>query len=187
MPIRLVPGTRHVATGARQRDVSGLTLVELVMVIGIAMVLALVAVPSFREALSSTRQSSALGLLVSDLNLARGEAIKRNARVLVCAKNPAATDCAALTNWSAGWLVCADTDGDNSCDDATPDLPNPVLVRPALDASLTGTASAVLLRFNANRSQGSGGASFLLTLGGLWSGASNRVITVAATGHVARP
>lgn len=187
MPICRAPGGGHMAKVPARTFARGLTLVELVIVIGIAMVLALVAMPSFRDALSATRQNSALGLLVSDLNLARGEAIKRNARVLVCAKNAAATDCGLLTNWASGWLVCADTDGDNSCDDPTADLPNPLLVRPALDSSLTLNASSALLRFNANSSQGGGGASFLLTVGGTWAGASNRVVTVAATGNVTRP
>lgn len=165
----------------------GLTMVELIVVMGIAMILALVAVPSFRDALNSMRQNSAIGLLTGDLNLARGEAIKRNARVLVCSRNPAATDCGSTTNWASGWLVCADSDGDNSCDDSTSELPNPLVVRPALDPSLTLAASAATLRFNANSSQGSGGTPFLLTVGGTWAGAVNRVISVAGTGSVLRP
>lgn len=140
-----------------------------------------------RDVLRSTRQSSALSLLMSDLNQARGEAIKRNSRTLVCLRNAAGTDCVVgNTNWQAGWLVCTDADANDSCDASTATSPNPVVVRPALDATLTLTAPAAVIRFNANSSQGAGGAAVALTLGGTWSGAPARAVTIAATGNITK-
>lgn len=164
-------------------------MIELLIVIAIGAILAAIAVPSMRDVLRTTRQNSALGLVVSDLNQARGEAIKRNTRVLVCVRNAAGTGCDALagTNWQAGWVVCTGTDasGNGVCDASTAANPNPVVVRPPLDASMTLTGSAAFIRFNANSSQGAGGAAATLTLSG--TGTPIRVVSIAATGNITKP
>lgn len=164
----------------------GFTLVELLMVVAIAAVLALIAVPSFRDMLNNTRQTSSLGLLVSDLNQARGEAIKRNTRILVCGRNTGGTDCAGVTDWRVGWVVCTESGVANTCALGTADNPNPVIVRPPLDARLTLTAAAAAIRFNANSSQGAGGVATTLLLGGTWAGATPRTVTVAGTGNISK-
>ena len=163
-------------------------MIELLIVITIGGILAAVAVPSLRDTLRTTRQSSALSLLISDLNQARGEAIKRNARSLVCLRNAAGSGCIAVasTNWQAGWVVCTDADSDDACDAPTATNPNPLVVRPALDSSLTLTGPAGTIRFNANSSQGAGGAAATLTLGGTWTGATSRVVTIAPTGNITK-
>lgn len=170
----------------------GFTIIELLIVVGIAAILAAIAVPTLRDTFNDFRQRSALAQLASDLNQARGEAIKRNSRVLVCVRNTAGTDCSASTNWLTGWVACIDANSDNACDASSATNPNPFIVRPALDASLTLTAldaSAAAfstIRFNANSSQGAGNSSATLTLGGTWSDAVNHTITVAGTGHISK-
>jgi type IV fimbrial biogenesis protein FimT len=169
----------------------GFTMIELLVVIAIAAILATVAVPALQGTIRDFRQRSALSLLVSDLNQARGEAIKRNSRVLLCVRNTAGTACAASTNWLSGWVVCTtDAVTSTACDAAS--SPNPFIVRPALDASLTLTvtdAAAVALsnvRFNATSSQGAGSSAATFTLGGNWSGATAHTVTVAGTGNISR-
>lgn len=161
-------------------------MVELLIVMAIGAILAMVAAPSMREMLRSMRLSSANSLLLGDLNLARAEAIKRNARVLICGRNAGGTDCAGSTNWSVGWLVCIE-DGAvaNTCRLGTLTDPNPLVVRPALDATLTATATANTIRFNANSTQGGGGAQSV-TVTGNWTGATPRTLTVAATGNITK-
>ena len=167
-------------------------MIELLVVIAIAAILATVAVPALQGTIRDFRQKSALSLLVSDLNQARGEAIKRNSRVLLCVRNAAGTGCAASTNWLSGWLACIDSDNDGACDAAAASSPNPFIVRPALDASLTLTvsdaASVALsnIRLNANSSQGSGSSAATFTLGGTWSGATAHRVTVAGTGNISK-
>ena len=171
----------------------GFTMIELLVVVAIAAILATIGIPALQGTLRDFRQKSALSLLVSDLNQARGEAIKRNSRVLLCVRDAAGTACAASTNWLSGWVVCTtDSVTGTACDAAS--SPNPFIVRPALDASLTLTvadAAAVALssvRFNANSSQGAGisAATLTLTLGGTWSGAVANTVTVAVTGNISR-
>lgn len=165
----------------------GVTATELLIVIAIVGILATVAAPSFRSTLLSMRQRTALTVLLDDLNRAKGEAIKRNARVLICARNTAGTDCAASASWQAGWLVCTEDSANlNHCLAGTSTAPNPLAVRPAVDANLTlvkaGGVSTDPVRFSANSSA----SAATLTLNGTWSGATSRVVTVAATGGITK-
>lgn len=178
---------------------SGFTLVEAMIVTAIAAIVMVVAAPSFKTFTNSTRISSASSLLLDDLNLARGEAIKRNVRVLVCLKNAAGDDCAAGTNWAPGWLVCYDRDTnaspnngipDGSCDVAPTDgtNPNPIVSRPAINSVLTLTGPSSPIRFNPNGSQGAPGtaASIALALTVNSSTPVTRTVTVAVTGHISK-
>jgi type IV fimbrial biogenesis protein FimT len=164
----------------------GFTLIELLIVISIAAILATIAVPSFRDMLRTTRQNSALGLMVNDLNLARGEAIKRNGSVIVCARNPAGDDCAVTGAWQGGWVVCLEALIANTCLDTTgavPPNPNPFAVRPPLDDTMTLTSSSIdPIRFRANSTATAG----TLALSGTWSGAPSRTVVVAGTGNISK-
>lgn len=173
-----------------------MTIIELLIVILIAGVLAVLAVPSLQSTLRSTRQNSAVGLLVSDLNLARGEAIKRNVRMLVCARNAGGTLCAA--DWSQGWLVCIEGAVASQCAAATATTPNPVAVRPPLDNTLSLAASNALatavpvVRFSPNSSQstetspGTRDGVITMVLQGRWDAAATRRVVVAQTGNISR-
>lgn len=72
------------------KKAAGFTLVELMITIAIAGVLASIALPSFRDFVRTQRVKSASFELVSALTLTRSEAIKRNTDV-------------ALTQASGGW------------------------------------------------------------------------------------
>jgi type IV fimbrial biogenesis protein FimT len=160
-------------------------MIELLIVVGIGAILAAIAVPSLRDTLNNTRQSSALGLLINDLNQARGEAIKRNARVVLCVRNTAGTDCetaGAGTDWKAGWLVCIAVAGADTCAAATAAIPNPVVVRPALEPTLALTSTVRAVRFNPNSSA----SAATLALAGNWAGATTRNVTVAVTGNITK-
>ena len=164
---------------------AGFTLLELLIVVGIGAILSVIALPSLQGTLYNTRQSSALGLLVNDLNQARGEAIKRNERVLLCGRNAGGTDCSGATDWQAGWVVCVERNVVNTCapDTIIPPVTNVLVVRPPLSTNLTLTASDVAIRFNANSSAGAAGQ---LTLGGTWSGAATRILNIAVTGNISK-
>ena len=170
----------------------GFTMVELLIVIAIAAILATIAVPSFRDTARTMRQNSTLGLLINDLNLARGEAIKRNSNVIVCARPPSGDDCAsaipggATVDWQWGWLVCLEAVVVNTCLNTTgaiPPNPNPIAVRPRLDASMTLTAGStdpIRFRPNSTATQGT------LVVSGSWSGALSRTVAVAVTGNISK-
>lgn len=185
-------------SGAFASSQAGVTAIEMLVVLAIVAVLATIAAPSMVSMLNDFRQKSALNVLSNDLNFARGEAVKRNARVLVCARSSSDTSavndtaCATTSqSWASGWLVCVDTTNDSvdNCDAATATSANPLVVRTALPSQLglaaNNGASTYVVRFNANSTQGATGASTVtMTLTGNWSGASSKTVTVAATGNV---
>jgi type IV fimbrial biogenesis protein FimT len=165
---------------------AGFTLIELMIVIVVGAILTSIAAPAFNSYINSTRQTSAIIQLVGDLNRARGEAIKRNSRVIVCARNSTDDDCQATPNWQNGWLVCFDVDNDSVCDTATVNNPNPIVLRPPQSDNVALTSSNLVLRFNPNGTQGAGALPATVTVLGNWSGATARVITVASTGNISK-
>jgi len=75
----------------------GFTLVELMLTLAVAAILMTVAVPSFRETIMDNRLSTQSNELVTALNYARSEAVKRHETITVTSKNG--------TNWEAGWTI----------------------------------------------------------------------------------
>ena len=85
------------------------------MVTVLASVLAAVAVPSFAGFLATQRNNSAVSRFVGSLHLARDEAIKRNARVVLC-KSPEGATCMHRGGWEQGWMVFHDANNNAQLD-----------------------------------------------------------------------
>ncbi len=89
----------------------GFTLIELLITISIAGVLLAIAIPSFTSSIVSNRLTASANELVSALNLARSEAIKRGEQVTV--ESIGSTS----GQWDSGWNVFVDINKNGAFND----------------------------------------------------------------------
>ena len=103
----------------------GFTTIELMVSLAIMGVLAAVAVPSFTPLIEKWRVRQATEYLQSSLYYARSEAIKRGGRVVI-QKIPnntnGCTTASTSKDWDCGWIVCADTNDNGTCNANEPVL-----------------------------------------------------------------
>lgn len=99
----------------KHRTSCGFTLVEFIMVLVIAAMLAVMSVP-MSHMLESNRASEVAYEFMATLNFARSEAIKRGNRITVC-RTMAGNRCDEIADinkqkvWDAGWMVFSDING----------------------------------------------------------------------------
>lgn len=85
----------------------GFTIIELMVTLAVLAVVLGLAIPSFNQQILNN-SSVALGEdLANAFNYARSEAIKRGARVSICASNNG-TACADANSWIAGFIAYTD-------------------------------------------------------------------------------
>jgi type IV fimbrial biogenesis protein FimT len=98
-----------------KRREKGLTLIELMVTLAVAIVILAIGIPSFDRMHINNRIVSFTNQIVSALTLARLEAITRGTPTTVCARSaPTAQTCATSANsanWLNGWLVFSDRSG----------------------------------------------------------------------------
>jgi len=99
-------------------SVAGFTLTELMVVVAVAGVLAVIAMPSFKSLTQSQQVKNASMDIYTSLILARSEAIKRNTDVTVTAVDYPVTFPAPAHN-ERGWVIVAINDPLTTADDTT--------------------------------------------------------------------
>jgi type IV fimbrial biogenesis protein FimT len=93
-----------------RRQSRGFTLIELMVTIAVIALIAAVASPAMITLMNSNRLSSTAGELTSAAQLARAEAIRRSAPVVLCGSDDGAT-CTAGADWQ-GWAVVGQNNRD---------------------------------------------------------------------------
>lgn len=89
------------------KSTSGFTLLELIVTISIAGILMAMAIPSFKDMIRNSRLTTYANEMVTSLNLARSEAVKRGVTVTV-RKNTSASGCTTSYWNNCGWNVFVD-------------------------------------------------------------------------------
>ena len=98
------------------RPARGFTLIELMVGLAILAIVMRLAVPGITQMYKTNRVQTEASQFVSDLQLARAEAIRRGLPVSVCPSTNGTSCVANSSNWHAGWMVFFDRSGNCSVD-----------------------------------------------------------------------
>lgn len=115
-----MPYTSHTQRRGLAPKAGGFTLVEVMVSIAILSVLAAIAVPSFKDYSERLKVSSTADEMAVALSLTRTSAIQNNGNVtlrkLTNAEAGLTGVCNTTQNWSCGWRIFRDFDGDGVLD-----------------------------------------------------------------------
>ena len=106
---------RSSGCGLPDEGQAGFSLVEILTVLAITTILLLIGVPSYAGLVESQRASSAMHLLTAHMASARITAITYRIPTVVCPSDRAG-GCRRDGDWSQGWLMFFDADGNRQPD-----------------------------------------------------------------------
>jgi type IV fimbrial biogenesis protein FimT len=160
----------------------GVTLIELIIVLTIAGVLAALAAPSIQRLVASNRLTAQVNDLLADINLARSEAIKRNTKTGICVTAAGGTACVGGGNWVNGWLVyyvCPAGDPSGCVVDSNVT----VKMHEVFSGNNTLTGPADALVYKKQGVVDSGAGQFTLTDPNITNTSGRRIVCVTPTGR----
>lgn len=97
------------------REARGFTLIELMMTLAIAAVLAMIGAPALGHLLARVREANAEARVAGTLRQARTAAVMDNTRIIVCPSDDG-RHCRPGYDWQHGWIVARDADHDGQPD-----------------------------------------------------------------------
>ena len=103
---------------------SGLSLLELVVVIGVVSMVLALGVPAFEQIIHTNRLVAEANKMIRTVHLAKNEAAKHNREVVICPSLDGSKCVGNLSAWQDGWLLFVNLDRDRpvAIDDGEPRL-----------------------------------------------------------------
>jgi type IV fimbrial biogenesis protein FimT len=151
------PALRRGATLPEQR---GVTIIESMIVIGIAAVLLAFAVPGFREFVVRSRLDSAAQEMLTTLQFARSEAARRGAQVTLRLDATPGSK-----NWGGGWTMFIDADRDGTLDVGEEVVRQGMALQPPLTLYGSGNFDTLIAFTREGRLNNAGGGILVLCQG----------------------
>jgi type IV fimbrial biogenesis protein FimT len=127
----------------------GFTLIELMLALAVAAVLASLAAPAMSEFMARQRIDAAAHDITAHINLARLQAVTHAERVVLCPSADGA-ECTGMNRWDVGWIVFRDGDGNHR-----PDRESDLLrVGAALERLEVDSAGRIRIRYQPDGTAG---------------------------------
>ncbi|MBP6404685.1 MAG: GspH/FimT family pseudopilin [Proteobacteria bacterium] len=169
----------------------GLTLIELMVVLAIAAILAFLAVPSFTSMIRSNAISGSVNTFLSDMRYARSEAIRLGGGVVVCrSDDPESATPACGTGhgpgnkgWVSGWIIFHDLDNDGAWDSGERVLRVQAAMSSPDQIVEDGASSSTVFRFTATGRLLSSASATTMRFGSAANGTARRTVCVNAGGR----
>ncbi|MDI1252040.1 GspH/FimT family pseudopilin [Thermomonas sp.] len=127
------------------RHNAGFTLIETMISVSVLGILAGVAAPSFLELIEHQHASAAMSSLTTHMAQARMAAITYRRPAVLC-PSTTGTSCDAGSDWSGGWMLFLDQDGNHQFD-VTDEILRADLTPTSRHLRLPGTAGRPQLRY----------------------------------------
>jgi type IV fimbrial biogenesis protein FimT len=147
----------------------GFTMIELIVTMSVAAILAAIAVPGFVAISQGERRIAEVNDMVLALNYARSEAVKQN--------SPTGVSVTANGSWAGGWNVCCSSTGTSV--NTLPAIDS----RSTLTANLAGTAP-VTVTFDSSGAQVPSSGTLIFTFCDSRGAASATAVEVNPRGHI---
>ena len=169
-------------------DSKGFTLLELMIIVGILGLTMAIAAPGLSTMISNNRISSSASDFAAALQLAKAEAVARVNSVIVCKKNTGSTGCVGGGDWSQGWIVFSDDNGNGGVDGGANEAI--LLIHEALDSRITfggsnsEVDSSIVFRPSGTSNITSTGTLIICSDGQFDSSARGILITITGRGSV---
>ncbi len=96
-------------------DISGFTLIELIITIALTSILLAIGVPSFQTLTQNSRMTTVVNTIIAHLNLARSEAIKRKTKIIMCPSSDG-LDCTDTMIWDEQIIMFTDNNKNGHLD-----------------------------------------------------------------------
>jgi type IV fimbrial biogenesis protein FimT len=168
----------------------GFTLLEVMVVLAIAAILATLAAPSLQAQIQSNTISSNVNTFMADMRFARSESIRRGGSVVMCrsddpeAANPTCGSGSGpgSNGWVSGWIIFHDWNNNNEQGNGEPLLrvQGPIT---SMD-SISEVGSSTRFKFTATGRQGLSGATSLRFGGDNYPETRQRKVCVSMSGRV---
>jgi type IV fimbrial biogenesis protein FimT len=107
--------TRHTLPAQPHRRIRGFSLIEATVVMAIASIGLAIGLPSYKGVLRHQRESATINLLSSFMASARSTAITYRKPTVVC-PNDGNNQCRDDSDWTQGWIMFYDADGNRRPD-----------------------------------------------------------------------
>ena len=153
----------------KRETISGFTIPELIITLGVAAIILSTAVPGVSTTIKNNRLATQVNHIITDLHFARSEAAKRDVRVILCrssnpnASSPSCNEGSPQNTWTGGYLVFAD---DGKATNSVYDVGSDILLRrgqpaPSGIRMRTNSPWNKYLEFNPSGSLHEGGAAIM--------------------------